>query len=208
MTGAKARAENACANQKKLLDESQSYAKDLEKRLADLEREQSSKEVAQRRREEERQQLETQACKALEGKTNNLEATAEKAIGEQDKSAQANKSLNEELQRLSEDLKEVQLALKIKTDELEKARSAIEEQAKGQSPQQLRETRSIVGPVEQVNVEPSHAHPTHPGMSSVTKSFAFVAAKELPPSQLGSRQIRSMKSRRQPEILPQPKPPS
>ena len=208
LDGAKARAENACADQKKLLDESQSYAKDLERRLADLARELASKEVAQRRREEELQKLETEACKALEGKINNLEATAEKAIGEQDKSAQANKSLNEELQRLSGDLKEAQLALKTKTDELEKARSAIEEQAKAKSPQQLRQTRSIVGPVEQVNIEPCHSHPTNAGMPSVTNSFTFVAAKELPPSKLASRQIRSMKSRRQLQTLPQPKPPS
>lgn len=208
LDGAKARAENACADQKKLLDESQSYVKDLERRLADLGRELSSKEAVQRRREEELQKLETEACKALEGKIKNLEATAEKAIGEQDKSAQANKSLNKELHRLSGDLKEVQSALKTKTDELEKARSAIEEQAKAQSPQQLRQTRSIVGPLEQVNIEPSHPHPTNAGMPSVTNSFTFVAAKELPPSQLGSRQIRSMKSRRQLQTLPQPKSPS
>lgn len=66
-----------------------------------------SKEVAQRRREEELQQSGTEVCKALEGRINSLEATAEKATRAQDNSAQVTKSLNEELQRLSGDLKEV-----------------------------------------------------------------------------------------------------
>lgn len=51
LDGAKARAENACADQKKLLDESQSYAKDLERRLADLGREVSPKKTPQRNHE-------------------------------------------------------------------------------------------------------------------------------------------------------------
>ena len=206
LDGATTRTENACADQKKLLDESQSYAKDLEKTVADLEREKSSKEVAQRRREEELQRSGTEACKALEGKINDLEANVEKATRAQDNSAQATKSLNEELERMSGDLKEVQLALKTKADELEKARSALKEQAKAQNPQQLRETRSVVGPVEQINIEPSCPHPTYLGTTSGGNSFTFVAAKELPPSHIGSRQIHSKKSRRQRQPQPQPEP--
>ena len=200
------RTENASVDQKKLLEESQSYAKDLEERLADLEREQSSKEVAQRRREEELQRSGTEVCKALEGKINDLEATAEKATRAQDNSAQANKSLNEELQSLSGDLKEVQLALKTKADELEMARSALKEQAKAQNPQQPRETQSVVDPVEQINIEPSCPHPAYRGTTSVGSSFTFVAAKGLPPSHIRSRQPRSKESRRQRQTQPQPEP--
>ncbi len=204
--GAKERAENACEDQQKLLDQSQSYAKDLEKRLAELEKEQSSEKAAQRRREEELQRSGTEACNALEGKINDLEAVAEEAARSNELSAQATKGLNEELRRVSGDLEKVQLALKEKADELEKARSAQEEQVKAHNPQQARETRSIVGPVEQVNVEPSDPAPA--SMASAAKSFTFVAAKQLPLSLIESRQIQVKKSRRQLEPQSQPEPES
>lgn len=202
---ARTRTEDKCADQKKLLDKSQSYAKDLENRLADLEREQSFKEAAQHRREEELERSGTEYCKALEGKINDLEANAEKAAIAQDNSAQATKSLNKEVHRLSGDLKEAQLALKTKVDELETAQSALREQAKAKNYQQLRDTRSVVGPVEQINIEPFCPHLAYGGTTNVGTSFTFVAAKKLfPPSHIGSRQIHSMKSRRQRQPQPQP----
>lgn len=194
---AEARAENVWEAQQKLLDQSQSYAKDLEKRLAELEKEQSSEKAAQRRREEEL---------SVEGKINDLEAVAEEATRSNELSAQETKGLNEELRRVSGDLERAQLALRKKVDELEKARSAQEEQAKAHIPYQARETRSLVGPVEQVNVEPSD--PAGTRMASAPKSFTFVAAKQLPPSLIESRKIQAMKSRGQlePESQPEPEP--
>lgn len=202
--GAKERAENVWEDQQKLLDQSQSYAKGLEKRLAELEKEQSSEKAAQRRREEELQRSGIEACKALEGKINDLEAIAEEATRSNELSAQATKGLNEELQRLSGDLETAKLALKEKANELEKARSAQEEQAKAHNPQQARETRSIVGPIEQVNVEPSD--PAATKMAIAPKSFTFVAARQLPPSLKERRQIQAKGSPRQlgPQSQPEP----
>lgn len=96
--------------------------------------------------------------------------------------------------------------MKIKADELEKARSALMEQTKAQNPYQLRETRSVVDPVEQINIELSCPHPAYRGTTSVGGSFTFVATKELPPSHIRSRQPRSKKNRRQRQTQPQPEP--
>lgn len=209
LDGARTRAEDDCADQKKFLDKSQSYANDLEKRLAELEREQSLKEVAQRRRDEELGRSETEIRKTLEDKINDLEASAEKATRAQDNSAQATTSLKKEVHRLNGDLKEVRLALKTKADELETAQSVLKEQAKAQNDQQLSDTRSVVGPVEQINIEPSCPHLAYGGTTNAGTSFTFVAAKKLfPPSHIGSRQIRPKKSRRpqqsQAHLQPEP----
>lgn len=104
-----------------------------------------------------------------------------------------------ELERVQSDLKELQFDLKTITRELETAQSALEKQANAQAPQWLCETRSIVGPMEQVNLEPSYAYPA-------ANSFTFVAAQELPSSQIGSRQIRPKRSQRQPRTPLQRKP--
>ena len=208
LDGAATRTEGACADQKKLLDKSQSYAKDLEKRIADLEREQSSKEVAQRRREEELERSGTETCKALEGKINELEINAEKATRAQENSVHATKSLNDEINRLSEELAEVQLALKTKANELETAQAALKEQVKAQNCQKLRDSRSVVvGPVEQVNIEPSCLHHAFGGTKNCGTSFTFDGAEKLfPPSHIGGRKIHPKKSRRQKQSQPQHQP--
>lgn len=207
LDGAAKQTEDACADQKKLLDKSQSYAKDPEKRLADLEREQSSKEIAQRRREEELEQSGTEICKALEGKINDLEVNAENASRAQENSANATKTLNQEIHSLKEDLTEVKLALNTKTNELEKAQSALKEQAKAQKRQQIRDSRSVVGPVEQINIEPSCLHLAYGGTTNVATSFIFVAAEKVfPPSYIAGRKIHPKKSRPQQEFQPRPQP--
>lgn len=196
LDGAKSLAENSRAGEQKL-DESRSFAKDLETRIAELENEQSTDKAAQRGREEELERSGAEAAKALEGKIRDLEEMAEEATRAKESSAQATESLNEELWRMSRDLENMQLALEAKTDELKRARSALEEQAKAQKPQEPRETRSIFGPMEQINVEPSDAGRAK--MPSVAKPFTFAAATELSPSFIKGRQIKGMKSRREPQ---------
>ena len=178
--------EAAAEKTKALLGESK-------KTIDRLEKEQSSKGAEQLQREEELQQSAIEARKALEGRIKDLESTAEKATRAEDKATQSTKGLNEELRRLRGDLKEVQLALRTKTDELERARY----------PQQLRETQSIVGPIEQVNVEPSN--PASDKTLSAA-SFTFVAAKELPTLQMEMKPVHPNKSRRQLQPQPQPQP--
>lgn len=202
LRGANERAEHAQADLKRAFDNSQSYAMDLERKLANLEKEQSSKEAAQLQREGQLQQSATEAHKALDFKIKDLESTAAKATRAEEEAVQATKGRDEELRRLSGDLNEVQLALRSMTDELERARSAIEEMAEGRYSRQQRETQSIVGPVEQVNVEPSN--PANAKVPSAASSFTFVAAKELPPSQLQTKPVHPKKSQR--KLRPQPQP--
>ena len=208
LDGAQGRAEIARADQQqqKLLEESQSYAKDLEKKLAKLEKERTYQEAAQRRQEEELARSGTEACKALEGRIKDLEAAAEEATRAKESFTQANKDLNEELRSISGDLDKVQMALQTKTDELEKARSTIEEQVNAQKLQERRETRSVFGPMEQINVEPSG--PARVKMPSAVQTFTFAAAKGLPPPLIERRQIHAKKSRRQLQHGPQPEPES
>ncbi|MCJ1349813.1 hypothetical protein MMC31_008054 [Peltigera leucophlebia] len=199
LSGASKRDDNAQADLKRALENSQSYAVDLERKLANLKIEQSSKEAAQL---QQLQQSATEDRKALEGRIKDLESTANKATKAEDKAIQAIKGLDEELRRLSGDLNEVQLALTAKTDELERARSAIEEMTEAPYPQQQRETQSIVGPVEQVDVEPSN--PANAKTISAASSFTFVAAKELPQLQVKMRPVHPKKSQR--KLRPQPQP--
>ena len=203
---AKSLAENARAGEQKLLEESRSYAKELEERVVELEKEQSADRAEQQGQEEELECSGAEAAKALEGKIRELEEKAEEAKMAMENSSQATKGLNEELRRISADLVKAQSALKTKTDDLERARSAIEEQANYQKPPEPRETLSVVRPMEQINVEPSES--AHYKMPSVAKPFTFVAATELPPSIIKSRQIKAMKSRRQPQshLKPEPEP--
>lgn len=210
LDGAKSLAENARAGDQKLLDESRSSAKDLEIRIAELENEKSADKAAQRGREEELERSGAEAAKALKSKIRDLEEMAEEETRAKESSAQATESLNEELWRMSRDLENMQLALEAKTDELKRARSALEEQANAQKPQEPRETRSIFGPMEQINVEPADSGRAK--MPSVAKPFTFVAATDLSPSFIKSRKIKAMKSRRerqpqyQPQYQPKPEP--
>lgn len=207
LDGAKSLAENARAGEQKLLDESRSYAKDLETRISELVNEQAADKAVQRGREEELERLGAEAAKALEGKIRDLEKKAKEATRAKESSAQATESLNEELRRMSRDLDNMRLALEVRTDELKRARSALEEQVNAQMPQGPRETRSIFGPMEQINVVPSGSGRTK--MPSIAKPFTFVAATELPPFFSNSRRIKAMKSRHsqsQPKTQPKPEP--
>ena len=204
LNGANKQAENAHADLQRLFEDSQSYAKDLERKLANLKKEQSSKEAAKLQREEELQQSATEARKALEGKVKDLKSTAEMATRAEDKATQATKGLNEELRRLGGDLNEAQVALRTKTEELERARLAIKEKAKARYPQQL------WGPVEQVNVEPSN--PANSKTLLGTIAFTFDTSKEHPPSQVEMKSVhpkksqRQLRPQRQPRAQPQPLP--
>ena len=207
---AKNMAESHLSEQTRVLALARSSTKDLEKRIAELENKRSADKAAQQGREEELERSWAEAAKALEGRIRDLEELAEEATRAKESSAQATKSLSEELSRMSRDLDNMQSALEAKTDELKRAQSALEEQTNAQKPEEPRETRSIFGPVEQINIGPSDSGRAK--MPSVAKPFTFVATTELSPSFIKSRQIKAMKSRRElhpqshPQSQPNPKP--
>ncbi len=196
---AKTMAESHLSEKTRALALARSSTKDLETRNAELEEKQSADKAAQQGREEELERSGAEAAKALEGKIRDLEELAEEAARAKESSAQATESLNEELWRMGRDLDNMQLALEGKTDELKRARSALEKQTNAQKPEEPRETRSLFGPMEQINIEPSDSDRAK--MPSVAKPFKFVATTEFSPSFIKSRQIKPMKSRR--ELQPQ-----
>lgn len=140
LNGAKELAKSTRDDRKKAFQNSQSYVSELKIKLANLEKEQFSKEVALLEREEE--------CKALQDRVRDLEAITEKA-----------------------------------------------KRAK-------KETQSVVGSIEQVNVEPSTL--TNAKALSEASSFTFLATKQFPSLQIRVEPVQGKKCRRQSQRQRQP----
>lgn len=100
--------------------------------------------------------------------------------------------------------------------EHEEERKALEERTKDlestaeKAKQTKKETRSVVGQIEQANIEPST--PANSKVLSEAILLTFVATKELPRSQveleliLGKRSQRQSRCQRQPQPQPQSQP--
>lgn len=226
--GAKIKAESSLSEQIMVLESAKPYMARLEKKIADLEGEKTNWEAAERLKENN---LQPTAIGALEGKIEELEAAAERTramMGESEKVIErlngANKrteNARADLERLFETSKSYATDLEMKLASLEKEQSS-KEAAQLQQEEELKaledrvkdlesttekaaraneETQSVVGPVEQVNIEPSI--PANATTLFTASPFKFAAAKELPPSQIEMKQFRDKKSQRQLRIRPQ-----
>lgn len=226
--GAKKKAESSLSEQIRVLESAKPYVARLEKKIADLEGEKANWEAAERLEDENPQPT---AIGALEGKIEELEAAAERTramMGESEKVIERLKGANErtenaraDLESLFETSKSHATDLEMKLANLEKEHSS-KEAAQLQQEEELKaledrvkdmesttenaaraneETQSVVGPVEQVNIEPFI--PANATTLFTASSFKFTAAKELPPSQIELKQFRDKKSQRQVRLRPQ-----
>ncbi len=219
--GAKDRAESSLSEQRRVLESAKPYVAGLEKKIADLEGEKANWEAADSLREQTPQ---PPAMGALEVRIEELEAAAEKTKATLGESEEAVKNLNganeraetarADLERLFQNSQSYARELEIKLANLEKEQSskeaarlqreeerkALEDRVKDleslaeKAKRAKKETQSVVGPVEQVNVEPST--PANAKALSAS-SFTFVATREFPPSQVGVEPVHGKRSQRQ-----------
>ena len=228
--GAKSKAESNLSEQTRVLESAKPYVARLEKKVADLEGEKANWEASERLREQNSQ---LPAIGALEDRIQELEAAAERTRATLEESAKAVKRLNganeraenahADMERLYKNSQSHATDLEIKLANLEEEQSSkettrlqreeeretLEERVKflestaEKAKKAKRETRSVVGPVEQVNIEPST--PASAMTLSTASSFTFAAAKELP-LQIEKKPVHDKESQRQLRLRPQSEP--
>lgn len=226
---AKDRAESSLLEQRRVLESAKPYVAGLEKKIADLEGEKVNWEEAERQRE---QAPKPPPMSTLEARIEELEADAERAMTtvreseteierlngakelaeaarvDRKKAFESSQSYASELELKLEKLEKEQSSMEAARLEQEEKCEALENMVKyfesitEKAERTKKESQSIVGPVEQVNVEPST--PTNAKALSEASSFTFVATKKFPSSQVEVEPIQGKRSRRQSRRQRQP----
>lgn len=224
--GAKNKAESNLSEQTKVLELAKLYVAKLEKKVADLDEEKANWEAAERLREQNSQ---PPVIGALEDRIKELEAAAERTIATLEESAKAIEMLNganeraenahADMERLYKNSQFYATELEIQLANLEKEQSSMEatrlqqekerktleekvkdlESTAEKAKKGKEETQSVVGPVEQDNIEPST--PASAKTLSIASSLTFAAAKEFP-LRTEKKPVHDKESQRQ--SVPQP----
>ena len=226
---AKDRAESGLLEQRWVLESAKPYVAGLQKKIADLEGEKVNWEESERQRE---QALKPPSMSALEARIEELEADAERVMAtvreseteierlnrakelaeaaraDRERAFQSSQSYASELELKLENLEKEKSSIEAARLEREENREALEDIVKHlestteKAERAKKESQSIVGPVEQVNVEPST--PTSPKALSEASSFTFAATKEFPSSQVEVEPVKGKRSRSQSQRQRQP----